>query len=112
MNPKQLKFCRCYLANLNAAKAAKLAGYNTATAYRLLKQPEIKNYLQERMEQADKEAVASLEEVMRTLTEIMRNEKETPQNRLKAANLIAKAHGVVKDKGEQIQIIFTGEDDL
>ena len=65
LNEKQKAFAEHYAACLNATEAAKRAGYSAKTAYssgqRLLKNVEIKNYIQSLTESAKNKRIATIE---------------------------------------------------
>lgn len=89
MNDRQRKFCELYAANPNATEAAKAAGYSAATAYaigqRLLKNVEIKKYINSLTAAEHTERIANLTETLEYLTAVMRNTKELTRERTKAA---------------------------
>lgn len=80
LNKRQKKFCEEYLIDLNATQAALRAGYSPKTAYssgqRLLKDVEISNYINTITDARQSDRIASVEEVMQTLTRIMRREEK------------------------------------
>lgn len=94
MSPKMQAFCDAYLANGgNATQAAITAGYSATTAgaqgSRLLKNVDIKNYLEGKQEKRVKEAkgrIAGADEVLAFFTATMRNAKHGIKDRLKAAS--------------------------
>ena len=79
LTAKQQRFCDEYLIDLNATQAAIRAGYSAKTAYSIgnenLKKPEIREYIDKRLEEKQKELIADQDEVMRYLTAVMRREK-------------------------------------
>lgn len=79
MTPKQQRFCDEYLIDLNATQAAIRAGYSEKTAAVIatenLRKPNIKEYIEKRMAEKEKELIADQDEVMRYLTAVMRREK-------------------------------------
>lgn len=120
MNAKQKRFCDEYLIDCNATQAAIRAGYNEKTAYsqgqRMLKNVEVKTYIDERLEEMHNKKTADAREVIEYLTSVMRGEctEQTLQlvgegvqriinidvsarERLKAAELIGKRYGMFKD---------------
>lgn len=120
MNAKQRKFCDEYLIDCNAKQAAIRAGYSEKTAYsigqRLLKNVEVKAYLDEQLELLHNQKTADVQEVLEYLTAVMRGEhrEQTLQlvgdgvqeitdiavgarERLKAAELIGKRYGMFRD---------------
>lgn len=128
MTAKQRRFCDEYLIDLNATQAAIRAGYSKKTAYSIgvenLKKPVIKRYLDERMEEKDKELIADQDEVLKYLTSVLRGNsrssvvvvestgdycsearemKKAPdeKERLKAAELLGKRYGLYTDRIEQ-----------
>jgi len=79
LTAKQQRFCDEYLIDLNATQAAIRAGYSEKTAYSIgnenLKKPEVKEYIENRMAEKEKELIADQDEVLRYLTAVMRREK-------------------------------------
>lgn len=123
MTPKQKRFCDEYLIDLNATQAAVRAGYSERTAYsigqRMLKNVEVKSYIADQLQQIRSAKVAEAAEVMEYLTSVMRGETKSEvlslcgdgcqeviekapdeKERLKAAELLGKTHGIFKDKVE------------
>lgn len=121
MTDKQKRFCDEYLIDCNGKQAAIRAGYSEKTAYSIaaenLKKPEVKQYLEQQMQQLHSAKVADAQEVMAYLTAVMRGEQteEVPllcgegcqqlaektvgaKERLKAAELIGKRYGMFTDK--------------
>jgi len=135
---KQKRFCDEYLIDCNATQAAIRAGYSPKTAYSIgeenLKKPELKTYIDERLEQLHSEKTADAQEVMEYLTSVMRGEHteqvlrldgdgvqvvdsvQTPtRDKLKAAELIGKRYGMFKDAvdlGGAVPVVISGGDDL
>ena len=120
MNAKQKKFADEYLIDCNATQAAIRAGYNEKTAYsqgqRMLKNLEVKAYIDEQLERLHNEKTADAQEVLEYLTAVMRGQhtEQTLQligegvqkiadidvsakERIKAAELIGKRYGMFKD---------------
>lgn len=138
MTDKQKRFCDEYLIDCNATQAAIRAGYSPKTAYSIgeenLKKPELKTYIDERLEQLRSEKIADAQEVLEYLTSVMRGEHteqvlrldgdgvqvvdsvQTPtRDKLKAAELIGKRYGMFKDAvdlGGAVPVIISGGDDL
>lgn len=127
MNEKQKRFCDEYLIDLNATQAAIRAGYKKETAYsqgqRLLKNVEVKKYIEERMEEKEKKLIADQDEVLRYLTSVLRGESSSEEivveglgdgcsaartmekapsekDKLKAAELLGKRYSMFTDKLE------------
>lgn len=128
MTAKQKRFCDEYLTDMNATQAAIRAGYSAKTAYAIgqenLKKPVVKEYIEERMQQKEKELIADQDEVMRYLTSVLRGQSQSEivviestgdfmsqartmqkapdeKERLKAAELLGKAHMLFTDKVQQ-----------
>lgn len=138
MTDKQKRFCDEYLIDCNATQAAIRAGYSPKTAYSIgeenLKKPELKTYIDERLEQLHTKKTADAQEVMEYLTSVMRGERteqvlrldgdgvqvvdsiQTPtHDKLKAAELIGKRYGMFKDAvdlGGAVPVVISGGDDL
>ena len=79
MNERQKRFCDEYLIDCNATQAAIRAGYSEKTAYsqgqRMLKNIEVKTYIDEQLEQLHNEKIADAQEVLETLTRILRRQE-------------------------------------
>lgn len=138
MTDRQKRFCDEYLIDCNATQAAIRAGYSPKTAYSIgeenLKKPELKTYIDERLEQLHNEKTADAQEVLEYLTSVMRGEHteqvlrldgdgvqvvdsvQTPtRDKLKAAELIGKRYGMFKDAvdlGGAVPVVISGGDDL
>lgn len=138
MTAKQKRFCDEYLTDMNATQAAIRAGYSVKTAKQIgtenLAKPVIRGYIEERMEKMEKSLVADAEEVMCYLTSVLRGKSlssvlarnefgadrvmEKPpdeKERLKAAELLGKAHMIFTDKvdvGGTIPVVIAGDDSL
>lgn len=79
---KQQRFADEYIISGNATEAAIKAGYSKRTARSIgqenLTKPDIKNYIDERLEALQSEKVADQQEVMEFLTSVMRGEVFEP----------------------------------
>ena len=75
---KQKAFADYYIQTGNATESAIKAGYSKKTAYSIgdenLRKPEIKKYIDERLEQISSERIADAKEVMEYLTAVMRGQ--------------------------------------
>jgi phage terminase small subunit len=120
LNARQQRFCDEYLISGNATQSAIKAGYSEKTAYshgqRLLKDVEIKSYIEERMTEIKSEKIATAEEVLQYLTSVLRGETRSHEivvdsdgarvmskppsekDRLKSAELIGKRYGIYTEK--------------
>lgn len=128
LTAKQQRFCDEYLIDLNATQAAIRAGYSKKTARVIgqenLLKPALKAYIQQRMDEKEKELIADQNEVLKYLTSVIRGRSRSSvvvvenvgdymsearemekspdeKERLKAAELLGKAHGIFTDKVEQ-----------
>ena len=128
MTAKQKRFCDEYLIDLNATQAAIRTGYSEKTAKeqgsRLLTKANVKEYIAERMAEKEKALIADQDEVLKYLTSVLRGEGHEemvvvegcgdgvsrattvtrdvcPKDRLKAAELLGKAHMLFTDKVQQ-----------
>lgn len=127
LTPKQKAFADYYIELGNATQAAIKAGYSkkyvATNTDKLLKNTNVKNYIDERMKKIEDDRIADAKEVMMYLTSVLRGESEaavvvvegtgegcseartmtkTPneRERLKAAELIGKRYGIFTDKIE------------
>lgn len=79
LTAKQQRFCDEYLIDLNATQAAIRSGYSKKTAKQIgqenLTKLDIKEYIEKRMEEKEKELIADQDEVMKYLSSVMRREK-------------------------------------
>lgn len=128
LTAKQQRFCDEYLIDLNATQAAIRAGYSEKTARQIgtenLSKPSIREYIDERMAEMEARLVADSKEVMRYLTSVLRGQSQSEivviegsgegcsdarlmmkapdeNQRLKAAELLGKAHLLFTDKVQQ-----------
>ena len=128
MTAKQKRFCDEYLIDLNVTQAAIRAGYSKRTAYAIgqenLKKPMLKEYIEKRMAEKEAALVADQTEVMKYLTSVLRGQSQSEvvvvegvgegcseartmqkapdeKERLKAAELLGKAHMLFTDKVQQ-----------
>lgn len=128
LTAKQQRFCDEYLIDLNATQAAIRAGYSKKTARVIgaqnLSKLAVKNYIDERMAEKEAALIADSNEVMRYLTSVLRGQSQSEvvvvegvgegcseartmqkapdeKERLKAAELLGRAHMMFTDKVEQ-----------
>lgn len=145
MTEKQKRFCDEYLISLNATQAAIKAGYSKKTAKQIglenLTKPTVKKYIDERMAEKEAELIADSDEVLKYLTSVMRGKTQSEivvvegigdgcseartmqkapdeKERLKAAEMLGKAHCIFTEKVEQqvdmelnIKVDYGDEDD-
>lgn len=120
---KQKRFADEYIISANATAAAIKAGYSKKTARSIgqenLTKPDIKAYIDERLEKLKSEKIATQEEVLQYLTSIMRGDQQEKtlisvgefgqkivdidvgaKDRIKAAELLGKRYRLFTDKVE------------
>ena len=120
---KQQRFADEYIISGNATQSAIIAGYSKKYAAtntdKLLKNTNIKNYIDERLKELEDKAIAKQEEVLQYLTSVMRGEHEEEvlygigegvqstrhvevgaKDRIKAAELLGKRYRLFTDKVE------------
>lgn len=83
MTKKQQRFADEWLIDSNATQAAIRAGYSKDSArqqgQRLLTKADIKQYIDERLEQVSSEKIADAKEIMEYLTSVVRGESESTE---------------------------------
>lgn len=141
LTAKQQRFCDEYLIDLNATQAAIRAGYSVKTAYSIgsenLNKPELKEYIERRMAEKEKNLIADQDEVLKYLTSVLRGESESEEivienvgdftseartmkkapsekDRLKAAELLGKRYSLFKEnvKLGVTPVVIGGDDGL
>lgn len=127
LNERQKRFVDNYIQSCNATDAAKKAGYSPKNSMQvgciLLRNPKIQAAIATRLEQLESERIAKDKEVLEYITAVMRGEttdevvmnigtgkgftkaekvkaKVGAKERLKAAEMLAKVHGMFVTKGE------------
>lgn len=104
MTPMRRKFADEYLKDHNGPAAAIRAGYSAVTAYaqasRILKDPQVKEYIEKREEKrsakrqkAAEQALPPIEEVFEFWVTMMRDVTTSSKDRLRASENIARAQG-------------------
>lgn len=103
LNEKQKAFCEFYASSFNATESALKAGYSKKTGYsigqRLLKNVEVKNYIEKLTKPSKTHRIATIQEVMEYLSETMRDETELRRERTKAAQILSEV--LAKTKAEE-----------
>ncbi len=116
MTVRQQQFARHYRESGDAAAALKAAGYReknaAATARRLLALPAIQEYLAAQDSAVRDRRIAGEEEVLEYLTQVLRGEHGSDRERLRAAELLGKRHGLFHEKNETDGMSVTIVDDL
>lgn len=101
MNERQKRFCDEYLVDLNATQAAIRAGYSEKTAAVIgaenLIKPNIKKYIEERLKAKEPSLIASQDELLAFITSAIRGEEYEMKDRLKAADMLSKIHGLYSE---------------
>ena len=139
---KQKRFADEYIITGNATEAAKRAGYSptyvTTNTDKLLKNTNIRNYIDDRMAHLEDATIAKEKEVLQYLTAVLRGESSSEivvvegigdgasearrmekapdeKERLKAAELLGKRYRLFVDKQEvqqDVQVTFVGENEI
>ncbi len=108
LNEKQKAFCEYYASCFNATESAIKAGYSKKTAYsqgqRLLKNVEIRTYLDQLTKNAQKSRIATIDEVFEYLTETMRDNTLSAKDRTKSAQLLMDALNMSSGGGENGEV--------
>ena len=142
MNEKQKNFAQEYIKDKNATQAAIRAGYSGKTAYsigqRLLKNVEIKNYINDLLDEVRKENILSAIEIEEFLSLAIKGSIEEEvvvvegegdgvssarkikkqiglKDRIKAAELLGKRYMLFTDKVNvtgTVPVMIVGEDSL
>ena len=139
MTKRQQRFCDEYLKDTNATQAASRAGYSKKSAYsagqRLLKNVEVKNYLEARMKEIRDRTIADAAEVTQYLTTVLRGDSKSlevvvvgtgdgcseaqliekgpsEKDKLKAAELLGKRWGIYSDNVSMTVEPVTIADDI
>lgn len=134
MNDRQKRFCDEYLIDCNAAQAAKRSGYAPSSGHKLLKKAQVQEYIEAQMKIIHNEKIADVQEISAYLTSVMRGtcEKQTitevgeggetttfitvpAKERLKAAELLGKRHGMFSEKKEvsfNLPVFISGEENI
>ena len=145
LTPKQRIFCNEYLIDMNATRAYKKAYPNikkdetaASAGNRMLRNVNVKSYLEEQLKKIEDNSIADATEVMKYLTKVMRNEVTeqvvvvegtgdgcsearivhkdiSAKDRNKAAELLGKRYSLFTEKIEADvtqQVVFSNEQDL
>ncbi len=98
MSPKQERFCREYLIQLNASRAAVNAGYSPKTASVIgsenLKKPKIRNRIWELQQERNRRTQITADRVLSAIISIAVDKKQSGMTRLKALELLGKHIGL------------------
>lgn len=130
MNERQKRFADEYIRTANKHQSAIRAGYSEkyarTSSHKLLENKSIKDYIEARFKELEKQSIAQQDEVLQYLTAVMRGEQEDEENivvpkgdyvsdvekhtkkadtaqRTKAAELLGKRYAIFTDKQEITQ---------
>lgn len=135
LTEKQRRFADEYLIDLNATQAAIRAGYSPKSAKQhahvLLERPQIRERIDARLAEMEEARVAKGDEVLKYLTSVMRGEDPAStvllggdcagdvveyvdqRNRIKAAELLARCHGLmIQNVNHEGEVSVTFVDDV
>lgn len=128
LTTKQKKFADEFIKTGNATQSYKAAGYSASNdnvagveAHKLLRNPKVRNYIDEKMKEIEDKQIATAKEVLEHLTAAMRGEIEeevvvvegtgnykskarivkkqiSAKDRIKAAELLGKRYALFTDK--------------
>ncbi len=118
LTPKQRRFCEKFVVCLEAKRAAIEAGYTersaTVTSTRLMKRPEVQEYITKLQAEAAERNKVSHDEVIEKLRESYRDAKAANQfgPAVRAAELLGKSTGLFKDQLYLTELQATSDDDL
>lgn len=116
LTTRQKRFADAYEQSGDAVAALQEAGYReknaSAAARRLLATPTVKAYLAERCGAREERRIASEDEVLEYLTRVLRGENGTDRERLRAAELLGKRHGLFHEKAQTDGMAVIVVDDL
>lgn len=142
MTARQKRFCDEYLIDLNGTQAAIRAGYSPRSARQIadrnMSNNDIRQYIDDRMKEKEKELIADQDEVLKYLTEVLRGKSQSEivvvenigdftsearlmqkspdeKERLKAAELLGRRYNLFSEKMKvdvALPVIISGGDDL
>lgn len=98
---RQKQFADAYLLGGDPHEAFRKAGYREKNvqqaAKRLLAAPAVKQYIEDKLTVASEGRVADPTEILQYLTAVLRGEHGSDRERLRAAELLGKRHGLFSD---------------
>ena len=118
LTPKQRRFCEKYVACLEAKQAAIAAGYTersaTVTSTRLMKRPEVQQYIAVLQAEAAERNNVTVDEVIEKLRDTYADAKKANQNgpAVRAVELLGKSVGMFKDQVVLTELQATSDNDL
>lgn len=126
LTQKQRNFADAYLASGHAGNSYRTAfevdgkklkqSTCSTEGSKLLKNPNVKNYLEDRRKELTKKAVMTADEILQEIASIAVDTTVRPSDRLKALELLGKNQAMFTDKVEQsgameIEINLTGDEE-
>ena len=109
LTSKQLAFCR-HVTSSSSLSEAYRKSYNASKmkpatvrreAHRLMSNPNVATTVERLEREAEvvmvEKTIADRKEVLETLTQMMRGQLETDSNKVRATQLLAQAHGILRD---------------
>lgn len=107
LTQNQKKFADLYLSSGNQSKSY-MKAYATckseagamASSSKLLRNPKIMKYIDEKNKIIASDRIADMKEVKEFWTDLLRNSREEQRDRLKASEFIAKTNGAFLDRTE------------
>ena len=97
LTDKQIAFCKEYIVDWNASRAARDAGYSAKTAKEIgsqnLTKPAIRNYIDKLQKDIKKVAGISILSNLRAFAEVIKNPESKESDRIQAVEVINKMLG-------------------
>lgn len=115
MTEKQKRFANEYISCLNVVQSAKKTGYSPSAGYKLMKNEEVKNYIDKQLIAAYAKIQDDSKSITDTIKSIMEDKSASNKDRLKAAEILTKISAATekaKEENEDRVIIISGEDQL
>jgi phage terminase small subunit len=121
MNPRQKKFVKLWMSGVPAGRAYEQAGYESRgdaadkSGSRLLKNVEVKKYIEKMNKNDDKRTILSIAERKELLTRIaLANEGERPSDAIRASAELSKMDGAYEHVEQlgTIKINIGGTDEV
>ncbi len=116
MTARQKRFADAYILGGDPVKAFEEAGYReknaSAASRRLLNSPAVREYIAEHATRARSREVADASEILEYLTTVLRGEHGSDRERLRAAELLGKRHGLFREETDERAAAVIIVDDL
>ena len=108
LSDKQKRFCKEYVVDFNATRAAIAAGYSKRTArsvgWENLTKPDIQNYIQSLQSSQLERLEINADELTSFFRSVMNNEEARDSDRIKAAENLGKRIGYYEEDNKQRQV--------